>query len=282
MTPGLLSRVQAPSLLRPLPPGAAAWAGWRGCLVTAAMGLHALTAQAQSDAAGTPAIAALPAVAATAKTATSKPLWASLTAEQQAALQPLAPHWNGISEPHKRKWLALSRNYGSMTPEDQATLHSRMTEWSGLSSQQRALARLNFAEVKRVPADERKAKWEAYQALSPEERRKLAESAKDTRPHSVAVPVRPVPARKLAPVPSTALWAKGEHMPRIELAPPAPAPALTVSPVVPAAMAATAAMPSAPDASPATSPPVPPEAQVPAPNAAQPPVPAEQRNPSAL
>ena len=48
-----------------------------------------------------------------------------------------------------------------------------MTEWAALSPQQRAQARLNFAEIKRLPADERKAKWEAYQALQPEEKRKL-------------------------------------------------------------------------------------------------------------
>ncbi|MGJ7496368.1 DUF3106 domain-containing protein [Variovorax sp. RT4R15] len=199
----------------------------------------------------------------------SKPLWATLTAEQQAALKPLAPHWNGISEPHKRKWLALSRNYGSMKPEDQVTLHSRMTEWAGLSAHERALARLNFAEVKRLPVDERKAKWEAYQALSEEERRKLAESAR-VRPASAALPIRPVPARKLAPVPAIPMAsAKGEHTPRIQLAPPATPVAPVAAAPVPATTPGVTVTPNpgAPAAAPVTMPPVPAESQVPAPAA---------------
>ncbi|MEJ8849584.1 DUF3106 domain-containing protein [Variovorax rhizosphaerae] len=191
----------------------------------------------------------------------SKPLWTSLTPGQQAALKPLAPHWNTISGVQKSKWLAISRNFDSMKPEDQATLHSRMSEWATLSAQQRALARLNFAEVNRLPADERKAKWEAYQALSEDEKRDWAERAQMRQP-SAAIPVRPVPERKLAPVPpTTSLLGKGEHSPRIQLAPP-PAPATPSAPPAPVvaapAPAATADTPVPPAA----------EAQTPAPGAA--------------
>ncbi|MEO5738022.1 MAG: DUF3106 domain-containing protein [Variovorax sp.] len=244
--------------------------GAAGLLIAAAFCLQALPIAAQPGAATAPSAAA-PSPP-TAKVTVSKPLWATLTAEQQAALKPLAPHWNSISEPHKRKWLALSRNYASMKPEDQATLHSRMTEWAQLSAQQRALARLNFAEVKRLPVDERKAKWEAYQALSEEERRKLAESA-SVRPASAALPIRPVPARKLAPVPAVpTASAKGEHTPRIQLAPPV-TPVAPVAPVVAAPLPATAPVvtstptPSAAAPAPVTMPPVPAESQVPAPAA---------------
>ncbi|KAI1691123.1 putative laminin subunit alpha-like [Ditylenchus destructor] len=128
-----------------------------------------------------------------------------------------------------------------MSTEDQSTLHSRMIEWAALSNQQRIQARLNFAEVKRIPADERKLKWEQYQKL---------------------VPVPPI--------------APAGHSPRILLAPP-PAPAETVlSPSPPerapaAAAAATPAVsvaPAAPASSGATAQPVPAEAQVPAPSTA--------------
>ncbi|MDM0041469.1 DUF3106 domain-containing protein [Variovorax sp. J22R193] len=241
--------------------------GAAGLLIAAIFCLQALPAAAQPGAATPPSTPA--SAPPTAKVTVSKPLWATLTAEQQAALKPLAPHWNSISEPHKRKWLALSRNYDSMKPEDQVTLHSRMTEWAGLSAQERALARLNFAEVKRLPVDERKAKWEAYQALSEEERRKLAASA-SVRPASAALPIRPVPARKLAPVPAIpTASAKGEHTPRIQLAPP-------VAPVAPVAAAPVPATtpvvtstpaPGAPAVAPVTMPPVPAESQVPAPAA---------------
>ena len=87
-----------------------------------------------------------------------------------------------------------------MKPEDQATLHSRMTEWAGLSAQQRAQARLNFAEVKRLPADERKAKWEAYQTLEPEEKAKLAKRMQK-KLAGAATGVKLIPAQKLAIVP---------------------------------------------------------------------------------
>ncbi|MEJ7688189.1 MAG: DUF3106 domain-containing protein [Variovorax sp.] len=159
---------------------------------------------------------AAPASVQAAKPSTSKPFWRDLTARQQRALDPLAPHWDSLSEPHKRKWLALSRNYAKLSPADQAMLHSRMTEWAGLSNQQRTQARFNFAEVNRVPADERKAKWEAYQALSKDEKRKLAASAAP-RPPGAAAMVQPVPARKLA-IPTLA--PEGQYTPRIQLTPP--------------------------------------------------------------
>lgn len=161
-----------------------------------------------------------PPVAKTAPTAksarTAGPLWHELDADQHRALQPLAGDWNTLHPGQKRKWLALSRNFDRLTPAAQAKLHSRMTDWAALSARERTQARLNYAEIKRLPADERKAKWEAYQALSPEEKRKLAESA-NVRPPSAAAPARPVPAQKLAPTPVAN--AKSPHAPRIELAP---------------------------------------------------------------
>jgi len=88
--------------------------------------------------------------------------------------------------------------------------------------QQRAQARLNFAEIQRLAADDRKAKWEAYQALSEDERATLARRAPPRSP-GAALPLQPVPLTKLAPTPAVAP-APG-HSPRIQLAPPAePAP----------------------------------------------------------
>ncbi len=156
----------------------------------------------------------------------SKPLWSELTLLQQLALQPLAPEWSSLTAAHKRKWLALSRNYEKMTPEEQNVLHSRMAGWATLTRQQRAQARLTFAEVKQIPAEERRAKWAAYQALSEEERRALAERA-PAKPRGAALPARPVSAQKLfAPVPVV----NGQHAPRIQLAPPRQAPSLSPSP----------------------------------------------------
>ncbi|MBS0454552.1 MAG: DUF3106 domain-containing protein [Proteobacteria bacterium] len=220
-----------------------------------ALGLGALApAQAQQPAAKPANGAATVAPAATAPKAptSTRPLWTELTPAQQQSLAPLAAHWNGLHPAQKRKWIALSRNFDKMTPDDQEVLHSRMTEWAGLSAQERTSARLNFAEVKRLaPEDERKAKWEAYQALSEEDKRKLAEQA-SRRPPSAAAPVRPVPAQKFAPVPSAAI--NNQYPPRIQLGPPAaPATPATPAPAAPVP-AAAALVPAAPAVSAAAAP----------------------------
>jgi hypothetical protein len=249
-------------------------AGALGAVALAVGGLVALDAQAQAQppqatpaANGATSSAKPSATSPKARPAAAKPLWTDLSAEQQAALRPLAQHWNGLSEAHKRKWLVLSRNYNKLGAGEQATLHGRMGEWAALSARDRAQARLNFAEVKRLaPADERKAKWEAYQALSEEERRKLAASA--AVPTTAALPLRPVPERKLAPIPDSAL-AQGHGGPRIQLAPHrADVPML--APVPPSAEAMypqPAAAPAAAPASPAPAVAAPGAASEPAPSA---------------
>jgi len=241
-----LPRIQAPFLPRPLSPGALAWVGTSLLLVAAAFAASPARAQIKE--------AATPATAPAAKQVISKPLWRDLGTRQQRALQPLAPYWDSLTEPHKRKWLALSRNYAQLSPADQEILHSRMTEWAGLSNQQRTQARFNFAEVKQVPVDERKAKWEAYQALSEEEKRDLA--ARATPRPGAAATIRPVPAQKLVPLPAAA--PAGQHTPRIQLAPPAAMPAPRPLLVAPAAAPAF--------------PPVAAEAQVPPPSSSASPV----------
>jgi hypothetical protein len=189
--------------------------------------------------------------AAVAQKAPAKPLWRDLSAKQQQALQPLAADWDSLSEGHKRKWLVLSRNHANLSASDKTTLRSRMTEWAALSQQERARARFNFAEVKQVPVDERKAKWEAYQALTPEERRRLAESAAP-RPPGAAPTIRPVPAQKLAPTPAanTANAVKGQHSARIQLTPPAESVATTAAPapapMIPASSISAEAQPAVP------------------------------------
>lgn len=144
-----------------------------------------------------------PAVKVTSPKSESKPTWAELKPAEQAALAPLAGSWSTLTEAHKRKWIALSANYPQLPPAEQARVHSRMAEWAALSPQQRTQARLNFAETKKVPLEDKKAAWEAYQALPPEEKRKLAAGAAAAKPSPppTAAAVRPVPQQKLATVP---------------------------------------------------------------------------------
>lgn len=137
----------------------------------------------------------------------SKPAWQDLSVAQQASLKPLAANWSSIGEGQKRKWLELSKNYPSLPAPEQAKLHSRMTEWASLSQQQRTQARLNFAETKKLSPGEKTANWQAYQALSPEDRQKLAATA-TPNPAGAAAAVKPVAPQKLAAVPVTRLDSK--------------------------------------------------------------------------
>jgi hypothetical protein len=128
--------------------------------------------------------------------------WAELTPAQQSALQPLAPAWGSISQSQKRKWIALSQNFQSLSPTERATLHGRMTEWANLSPVQRSQARLNFAQTNQLSTDEKKAQWQAYQALSPEQKQQLAAGGQ-LLPSGAAPALKPVGPNKLAAVPVT-------------------------------------------------------------------------------
>lgn len=232
-----------------------AWAGTLLRMATAAIAISAASsanAQLPLDAKGARAGAPASAAAIASKQAVvTKPLWSELNLSQQLALQPLAEHWDSLSIGHKRKWLAITRNYPKMTPEEQTVMHSRMSGWATLSQQQRVQARLNFAEVKQIPADERKAKWEAYQALSDEQKRELAEKAAVKPPRGAAIPAKPVSAQKFAPVPVPV----GDRLPRIQLAPPSEPTAMSVR--------ASRSLPATPFlAAPVSGAPIPAEAQV--------------------
>jgi hypothetical protein len=129
-----------------------------------------------------------------------KPDWQNLTPLQQTSLKPLAEKWTTLGETQKRKWIAIAANYPKLAAPEQEKLHSRMTEWVSLSQQQRAQARLNFAESKKLTPTQKTATWTAYQALSPEEKQKLARAAQH-KPNGAAAAVKPVSPQKMTAVP---------------------------------------------------------------------------------
>ena len=129
-----------------------------------------------------------------------RPAWTELTASQQLALRPLAGRWTEISEQQRRKWIALSQNFHKLPAPEQEKLHSRMTDWAALSVQQRNQARLNFAETNKLAPDDKKAQWEAYQALSAEEKQKLAAGA-TKKQTGAATAIKPVAPQKMVIVP---------------------------------------------------------------------------------
>jgi hypothetical protein len=134
----------------------------------------------------------------------SKPTWLELSPAQRISLKPLAANWNGLGEGQKRKWIAIARNYQNLTSAEQATLHSRMTEWVSLSQEQRAVARLNFAESRQLTAPQKAATWQEYQALSPEEKKSLANLAVP-KPAGAALATKPIAPKKLATIPASKL-----------------------------------------------------------------------------
>jgi hypothetical protein len=115
-------------------------------------------------------------------------------------LAPLKPQWPSISAAQKRKWQAMAKNFASLPTEEKNKLHARVQEWAQLSPQQRAQARLNFGESAQHSVDHKRAKWEAYQSLSAEEKSKLAASL-PAPPVGAATAVKKVASHKLASSP---------------------------------------------------------------------------------
>ena len=144
-----------------------------------------------------------------------------------------------MGEGQRRKWIAIAKNYPTLSEADQKKLHSRMVDWANLSPADRQLARLNYAQTKSVPKEDRAANWEAYKALSDAEKQKLAAAA-TAKPVGAAVAPKPASSGKLAKVPVT------RHTPeqqRDALLKPAPALAKNADPAI---NASTATAPDAP------------------------------------
>ncbi|HMZ02493.1 MAG TPA: DUF3106 domain-containing protein [Piscinibacter sp.] len=112
-----------------------------------------------------------------AATAESGPRWQDLSASQRSALKPLERDWAGIDASRKQKWLEIANRYPSMPQAERERIGARMSEWVKLSPAERGQARLNFQNARQITPEERQARWQAYQSLSPEERNKLAERA---------------------------------------------------------------------------------------------------------
>ncbi len=130
------------------------------------------------------------------------PRWHELNATQQAVLKPLANVWNSLGLIQKKKWIVIAKNFPTLSHENQARLQERMVQWAALTPRERELARLNFAETKKLTAEQLAASWAAYQELSPEERARLAATAAK-KPTGSAVAIAPVPNDKITAVPIT-------------------------------------------------------------------------------
>ncbi|MBQ0931978.1 DUF3106 domain-containing protein [Ideonella sp. 4Y16] len=142
------------------------------------------------------------------------PDWASLQASQQKVLAPLKSDWNSLDATQRQKWLELATRYPSMSADQQQRMQQRMSEWARMTPSQRGQARINFQQARTIPAPDRQAQWEAYQALPPERKQALAQrqAAPASAPQTTA-------AGQLRRAPVDALAAKANSVT------PTPAPA---------------------------------------------------------
>lgn len=105
--------------------------------------------------------------------------WDALPAAEKKHLKPLQDAWQNMNAQDRAKWLELSKNYPNLPPVQQKRMHKRMLEWVEMTPAQRSKAREAFLKSKGALATaDRKAQWEAYQALSPAEKKRLSEQAK--------------------------------------------------------------------------------------------------------
>lgn len=139
-----------------------------------------------------------PAAVPTASALAPAPTWGSLTPDQRTLLAPLEGDWAGLSASQRSKWLNATPMLATLPAPELARLHERMRDWAKLTPGERRDARVGFQVAKQVDAEQRQAKWEAYQALPPEKRQQLVDKAAARRQAqaTVASPVaRPMTAQ---------------------------------------------------------------------------------------
>ena len=114
--------------------------------------------------------------------------WEGLKPVQQKILKPLEDDWDYMSPDSRKKWIQVSNIYPKMSEQDQERLQSRMTSWSNLSQKDRRLARDNYLSSLKFPAEKKAEAWSAYQKLSDEQKKKLAESEAKKKPTAASAP----------------------------------------------------------------------------------------------
>jgi len=106
------------------------------------------------------------------------PAWESLSPAQKQALAPLARDWSSIDPSRKEKWLEVAARFPKMPADERLRMQDRMAAWARLTPADRGRARLQFQETRQLPAEEKQACWEAYQALSEDQRQTLVQRAR--------------------------------------------------------------------------------------------------------
>ncbi len=90
------------------------------------------------------------------------------------ALAPLERDWSTIDGVRQKKWLELTARFPSMPEAERQRIQQRMAQWASLTPAKRNQVRLQFLEAQQLPAEQRQARWQEYQALSAAEKQALA------------------------------------------------------------------------------------------------------------
>ena len=151
-------------------------------LVICSLGIHTSTVLAQA----TPSAAHGKAPAIPEK----KPdgTWEGLKPAQLQILAPLESDWDYMLPDSRKKWIQVANIYPKMSPQDQQRLQSRMASWSNLSQKERRIARENYLSSLKFPAEKKAEAWTAYQKLSDEQKKKLAETQTKKKPNAINAP----------------------------------------------------------------------------------------------
>ena len=114
--------------------------------------------------------------------------WDGLNPAQQKILAPLESDWDYMLPDSRKKWIYVANLYPKMSAQDQERLQSRMISWSNLSQKDRRIARENYLASLKFPAEKKAEAWSAYQKLSDEQKRKLAEMEAKKKPNAINAP----------------------------------------------------------------------------------------------
>jgi hypothetical protein len=114
--------------------------------------------------------------------------WEGLSPAQQKVLAPLESDWDYMLPDSRKKWIYVANIYPKMSTSDQERLQSRMTSWSNLSQKDRRIARENYLISLKFPAEKKAEAWSAYQKLSDEQKKKLAEMEAKKKPNAINAP----------------------------------------------------------------------------------------------
>jgi Protein of unknown function (DUF3106) len=114
--------------------------------------------------------------------------WDGLKPSQQQILAPLESDWDYMLPDSRKKWIQVATIYPKMSSQDQERLQSRMASWSNLSQKERRIARENYLASLKFPAEKKAEAWSAYQKLSDDQKKKLAESEAKKKPTAANAP----------------------------------------------------------------------------------------------